>query len=193
MIQQLAQGQTPKLLNFQAQIEGTPTGSFPITFSIFDDATAGTRLWTETQQQVVVQEGSVIRTLLGSDTLIPDSVFTSAGNRYLSINISGEELLPRFQITSVAYAYRSAMADELAGSVIDKLTNRIDSLTNAITELSFRESIRGMFQRPTETTGCRISNPFTGECSCDTGYTERRAGEMQDGAFIFYCTRDGAR
>jgi len=110
--------QVPQLINYQGYItdsEGNPVnGDLSMEFKIYDVATAGTALWSETQSMVRVTEG-YFTVLLGSDTPIPQSVF-SGGDRYLSVTVgSDEEMTPRKRLVSVGYAFRAANTDSLKG------------------------------------------------------------------------------
>lgn len=185
-----SEAQVPNLINFQASIEGLDANTASVTFKIYDEFTGGNLLWEETHSNLTILGGNTIHVLLGSEDPFDSDLFVGE-NRYLSISINGEETTPRSRITSVAYALQAQTANQLANDIIETLTSRIDALNTMVNELSARESIRGMFQRPSETTGCSTSNPFTGACSCDVGYTERVAGATQNGSYIFYCTRDG--
>lgn len=108
-----AWGQTPELINFQAQLEGMDNSSASITFTIFDAATGGANLWSETYPNLSVVAGR-IQVLLGTNEPL-GNLFETSGDRYLEITVNGETLAPRSQLTSVAYAMRAAVADRLAG------------------------------------------------------------------------------
>ena len=106
-------GQSPELINFQAQLEGMDTGTASVTFTIYDAISGGANLWSETYPNLSVVAGR-IQVLLGTNSAIGD-LFETAGERYLEITVNGETLSPRSQLTSVAYALRAAVADQLAG------------------------------------------------------------------------------
>lgn len=111
-----AHAQVPQLMNYQARLtdsSGVPLNSPPnyeITFSVYDVATGGTALWTETQT-VVITNG-LLSTLLGSVTSLPTNLFVG-GERYLGVKVGTDaEMAPRSRIVSVAY---SLNADKLDG------------------------------------------------------------------------------
>ncbi len=106
---------SPRLLNYQGYLtddQGIPitNPSLSMTFSIYDEASAGNQKWTETQISVDVNKG-VFSVLLGSVTLIPDTVFTAGTDRWLELVVGGQTLTPRTRITSVGYAYTSTYSD----------------------------------------------------------------------------------
>jgi hypothetical protein len=133
-IPMLVNAQAPQLINYQGNLidSGTPvTGAVNITFSVFDVATAGTSLWTETQSGVNVANG-VFQVLLGSATAFPANLFTSDGDRFLEVSVGGTPLSPRYQFTSTAYALSAQMAEEVKpGEVVTSLNNLEDDVTLA--------------------------------------------------------------
>lgn len=113
-----ALAQAPQLINFQAQVDNFPAGPTEVTFSIYAAANGGTPMWAETH--TITSPDGIIQVLLGSVDAdqLPLEVFNSDGERHLELVIDGEILSPRFQLTSVAYAYRSSVADDLAGGAV---------------------------------------------------------------------------
>jgi len=98
----------PQKMNYQGQLtdsSGVPiTGSRSMVFSIYDVATAGAVLWTETQGSVSVING-VFNVVLGSNNAM-DIPFRKA--YWLSINVAGDgEMTPRHLLTNAAYAMAS--------------------------------------------------------------------------------------
>jgi hypothetical protein len=93
-------------VNYQARLLDSygrrVNGTVDLTFKIYDAATDGNLLWSETHTGVVVQDG-VYSVVLGSQTAIPASVF-SQNNTYLELGIDNETLSPRQQMTAAAYA-----------------------------------------------------------------------------------------
>ncbi|HOX06842.1 MAG TPA: hypothetical protein PK280_10605 [Planctomycetota bacterium] len=92
------------------------TGSFNITFRIYDQASGGAALWTETQAAVPVNTKGVFSVMLGGVTALNLS-FDS--QYWMSIQVGSEtELAPRYQLASAPYAIRSKTsesADTTAG------------------------------------------------------------------------------
>ena len=104
----------PGMINYQGKLTddtGVPvTATVSIVFSIYDVATGGTPLWTESQSSVVVQDG-IYNVLLGSTIPIPDAVF-DGGDRWLGVKVGVDsEMSPRQRIASVGYAINSDMVD----------------------------------------------------------------------------------
>ncbi len=88
-------------------------GQITVSFSIFNAAAGGLRLWIETHTDIAVVDG-VYAIALGSKTPIPASVFAQ-DNTYLEVVINGETLRPRQPITSAAQALvaRTVMGPEI--------------------------------------------------------------------------------
>lgn len=104
----------PQMINYQGKLT-TPSGALvddtvSMVFTIYDDSTGVTALWTETQDSVRVEYG-IFSVLLGSVSSIPDSVF-DGDVRYLGVKVGNDsEMTPRKAIVSVGYAYKSEYAD----------------------------------------------------------------------------------
>jgi hypothetical protein len=75
-------------------------GTYPITFSLYNDSIGGTRLWSETQSNVEVSSG-IYSVLLGSKQELNvafDQIY------YLGIKVGSYEMTPRLQLTTAPYA-----------------------------------------------------------------------------------------
>ena len=132
-ITSVVQAQSPQLINFQAQLEGTTASSVAATFSVFDVATGGTALWSESYASLPVQSGR-IQVLLGSANSFESDVFEGDGDRFIEISVNGETLSPRTRITSVAYALRANVADRVLGSTGNG--NGVNSLNTLIGDIT---------------------------------------------------------
>ncbi len=101
--------QVPPIINYQGQLldaSGNPAnGNFTMVFSVFDVATGGAALYTETQT-ITVSNG-LFNVLIGSVTPIPDTLFDSGPNRWLEITANGNVLTPRRRFGSVPYAFNA--------------------------------------------------------------------------------------
>ena len=102
----------PHLINYQGMLtndEGVPlSGSFDLTFRIFDDSTSGVQKWAETQYGIMVTDG-LFCVNLGDSTAI-DLPFDE--NYWLEIEVGAYgSLSPRTRIVSVGYSYRAEKAD----------------------------------------------------------------------------------
>ncbi len=98
----------PHLIRYQGtavDVQGVALeGPYTLTFRLYDAATAGTKVWEETQPDVPVTQGH-FSVLLGSVT--PLNQMDWAQPCWLAILVNGEELLPRQAITSVPLAIRA--------------------------------------------------------------------------------------
>lgn len=99
----------PGLVNYQGKLvdaaELPVNGSVTMVFSIYDDSTAVTAIWTETHPSIVVSNG-LFSVLLGSVTPFTDTVFAGA-DRFLGVRVEGDpEMRPRTRLVSVPYAQR---------------------------------------------------------------------------------------
>jgi hypothetical protein len=106
--------EVPGLMSYQGLLTGDSglamDTTLTITFSIYDDSTAGVKVWTEKQAAVEVIAG-IFNVLLGSESTISDTVFNEP-DRWLAIQVDGEtEMDPRQRITTVAYTFQAAEAD----------------------------------------------------------------------------------
>ncbi|MCI0329607.1 MAG: hypothetical protein L0196_01445, partial [candidate division Zixibacteria bacterium] len=101
----------PQLINFQGILRdgnGNPVanGSYSVIFTIYDAASGGTNLWTETQS--VTTTSGLFSTLLGSVSPIPASVFNDS-SRYLGVQVGADpEMTPRQKLSSVGYSHNSS-------------------------------------------------------------------------------------
>lgn len=104
----------PQLINYQGVLadssgEGLDT-TVSMVFTIYDDPSAGSTIWTETQSSVTVVNG-LFNVLLGSVTELVDTVFNDT-TRYLGIKVGTDpEISPRIRLVSVPYAYHSEHSD----------------------------------------------------------------------------------
>jgi hypothetical protein len=108
-----AASSVPATLTQQGRIldaSGMPVVSkLKFVFTVYDAATAGTALWTETQN--ITLDDGYFSAELGSVTPIPDGVFDGSV-RYLGVTVGSDaEMSPRQAVTSVPYAMKAATAD----------------------------------------------------------------------------------
>jgi hypothetical protein len=104
------EAEIPQLINYQGMLTdefGNPlTGSFNLTFYIYDDTTGGDLEWSETQNGVQVQNG-LFNVVLGKNSALNLAFDQSY---WLAVKV-GTETMPRVRFTSVGYAYRALVAD----------------------------------------------------------------------------------
>lgn len=109
-----AHTQIPRTLSYQGILSDTlgtpkPDGVYAITFRLYDVASGGTALWSETQS-LQVKRGLFSATL-GSQTAFPASL-TFDRQYWLSIQpASDPELAPRIALTAVGYSLNALRAD----------------------------------------------------------------------------------
>jgi hypothetical protein len=102
----------PLVINYQGQLTDpsgqiVADGTYTMTFSLYDDATAGNLLWTETS--VVTVTDGLFNVLLGSPSS-PLAADMFPGNpRWLGVQVDPDanEMTPRQLLTSVPYAIRA--------------------------------------------------------------------------------------
>ncbi len=113
----------PPLLNFQGRIrqEGQPAdGQTDMVFRLFNDPEGGSPIFAEphTGANGVSVAHGVFNVLIGGLTPggIPAGVFDGA-DKYVEVQV-GRDVLPRQRMTSVGYAFHSAVADSLVGGAM---------------------------------------------------------------------------
>jgi len=99
----------PQLINYQGRLTdaaGNPlTGTYNMTFCLYDVATGGTSLWCESQTVNVTY--GVFNALLGSVNPISSSAFNGQ-NLYLGVRVgSDSEMSPRKRVVSAGYAFKA--------------------------------------------------------------------------------------
>jgi len=102
----------PNYLNYQGKVTtasgaAPADGSYIMTFRICNTPAVGGVQWSETQPAVLVFKG-LLDVRLGNVTPI-NLPFDE--QYYLEIEFAGETMSPRIPLSSVGYAYRSAIAD----------------------------------------------------------------------------------
>ena len=122
------QAQVPTLINFQAQLDESATGPASATFAIYNASEGGAKLWQETYSTLDIDNG-YLTVLLGSITPFPPALFANSGSRYIELIINGETLTPRFQLTSVSYAMRAEVADQLLTPVVSSINGTENEIT----------------------------------------------------------------
>lgn len=115
----LAQG-APNQLSFQGRLvraDGTPeSGTHTLTFDLYDVASGGTALWSQTVANVPVANG-YYAVVLGSPAAPFDAALFDGQTRYLGIRLAGQsEFTPRVSLVSVPYAINSAQLGGRAAS-----------------------------------------------------------------------------
>ena len=110
----------PATVSFTGRLSttnGPVTGSVTLTFSLFNQATNGTVMWTETRPGIQANAG-LVYVDLGALTTLDEGILLNSP-LFLEINVSGEVLSPRLVLQSVPYAIRSEVANsaDLLGTI----------------------------------------------------------------------------
>jgi hypothetical protein len=109
----------PKLINYQGMLtdnEGDPlTGTYDITFRIYNASSEGDKRWEETQTGVAVTDG-LFNVILGGAT-VGGIDLDFAEEYWLDITVGAEHMPERLRFTSVGYAYRARIADSATVAV----------------------------------------------------------------------------
>jgi hypothetical protein len=135
---------TPNRLGYQGNLAdsgGNPiTANLSISFRLYDVASGGSALWSETQPAVAVDGGN-FSVELGSVTPLPKSMF--GRQLYLGIQIAGDsEMMPRPALTAAPFALRAGRTAQNTwlvsadGSAVDNGAALAAALTEAATAAS---------------------------------------------------------
>jgi len=103
--------EVPSTLNYQGTLTdnvGQPfNGTTDMTFKLYTTLSGGTEFWSETQNLTVTNGHFSV--VLGSSNPLDTSKFT--GVTFIGITVGNkEEMVPRQQLTSVAYAFKAGDA-----------------------------------------------------------------------------------
>jgi hypothetical protein len=122
----LGEDAIPQKINYQGYLTdsaGNPiNGSLSMTFKIYDAASGGNELWSETR--AVSVENGLFNVILGEVNSISPGIFTPGARRWLELVIAGNPLSPRTEITAVGFSYKAVDADKLEGNSLSDLDNR---------------------------------------------------------------------
>jgi hypothetical protein len=92
------------------------TGTVGVTFLLYTEQSGGTPLWMETQN-VQADKAGHYSVMLGSATShgIPAKAFAAGEARWLAVQPSGQNELPRVMLASVPYSLKALDAETLGG------------------------------------------------------------------------------
>jgi len=122
LITGVALADVPSVINYQGKLlqpSGAPVadGAYGMQFSIYNVATGGTALWSETNPSVQVK-GGLFAAVLGSVVSIPSTLFNTP-TLFFGVKVGSDpEMTPRQQIASSAFAFRSTIADTVDDGAI---------------------------------------------------------------------------
>jgi len=111
----------PTNMNYQGKLtdtEGNPlTGPYNMTFYLFTSASGGPAIWSENHTSVAVTDG-IYNVILGSINPLATGLFNDNDLVYLEVEIEGESLAPRQQLTSAPYALKARVSDAVVSGGI---------------------------------------------------------------------------
>jgi len=92
------------------------TAPVGVTFAIYDQQDGGAAVWQETQN-VAPDSNGQYSVILGSTTAagLPDDLFSQQEQRWLGVQVQGQEEQARVLLVSVPYAFKAHEADTLGG------------------------------------------------------------------------------
>ena len=170
----------PKVLNYQGKMLDSDgvgiTDNLPMTFRVYDVDEGGTLLWSETISNVEISKGLfsvVLGTIDDFDTL------SFARQYWLEVEVDGEILFPREQLTSTPYSIHSEYTSNAIQSVHSTLT-RIPKTGKlifgvgdggSITESADGDTIRISLAGEGGDLDIEVSAPLSGEGTVETPYT----------------------
>lgn len=125
--------EVPQLITVQGRLTDSlgntvSDSDYQITFTIYNDPTGGSTLWSSGQQIVPVARG-LFTYQLGSAVQLPDDLFALDTIRYLGITVGSDpEIVPRTRLTSGTYVYHALRADtaRIAADIVDRAITGID-------------------------------------------------------------------
>lgn len=128
----------PRLLHYQGRLTdtaGTPiTGTRDVTFSIYEAATGGTAVWTETHTNVPIDSRGLFAVLLGSTTTLNVNFDK---DYYLGIKVGTDaEMTPRQRFASAASAINADLLDGKESTEFSSATHTHDDRYYSETELN---------------------------------------------------------
>jgi len=95
--------------------EGAPvSGGLRFVFRLYDRAEGGVPLWVEVSEVPV--EGGQYTATLGESAALPADLF-AADDLYLEVEVDGDLLAGRLALTSVPFALRAGVADDVRGDI----------------------------------------------------------------------------
>jgi hypothetical protein len=128
--------EVPKTINYHGYItdkDGVPVnGNVNMILKIYNVATGGNALWTETQT-ISVSNG-IYDVILGK--IYPVSL-TFNEQYYLGVKVgTDDEMTPRIQLTSVPYSFRAEYANNVGGSIYSGVSGNVGiGTTNPLEKL----------------------------------------------------------
>ncbi|MEW5849169.1 MAG: hypothetical protein AB2A00_10150 [Myxococcota bacterium] len=109
-----ARAEIPRRINLQGVLRdgagALQSGTFEMTFRLYDAPDATTPRWQEVQPAVAV-DGGVFSTALGAEQPLPDNLFRQSASLWLGVTLTVDGVEnPRLPLASVAYAFEALHA-----------------------------------------------------------------------------------
>jgi hypothetical protein len=121
LAQQPATSSVPNLIRYDGTLKeirsaAVSSVTFGVTFAIYKQEEGGAPIWMETQNVTPDRNGSYT-VLLGSATAngLPGDLFSQHEQRWLGVQVQGQEEQPRTLLVSVPYAVKAQEAETLGG------------------------------------------------------------------------------
>jgi hypothetical protein len=120
--QQTSTTAVPNLIRYSGTLkdaQGTasvPSTTIGVTFSIYKQQDGGAAVWMETQN-VTPDAGGQYSVILGSTTAtgLPDNLFSQQEQRWLGVQVQGQDEQARVLLVGVPYAFKAHEAETLGG------------------------------------------------------------------------------
>ena len=111
--------EVPDLINYQGVLTDdagipVPDGNYAMDFTLYTTEVGDTGVWSQTFPTVSIVDG-IYNVKLGP-FIYPEQIFV--GDLYLQIEVNGEVLAPRQQLTSVPYALNARVSDTVVNGAI---------------------------------------------------------------------------
>jgi hypothetical protein len=127
------QAQVPRTISYQGILADNlgnylPDGNHSLQLALYDQASGGNQVYTETQNVPVVR--GVFNAIIGSVTPLPTTLSFDRAY-FLGVSVDGgAELAPRTPLTAVPYALRAAVAT-VAEGLVPNATGVVTSVNGA--------------------------------------------------------------
>src|SRR3989338_5674141 len=116
----VAYAAVPWMINYQGRLTDATgksiTGSYTMTFRLYDASTGGTEQWEEEQTISIAEaDNGIFNVILGSVAVLSTVDFNTP--MWLSVQVSGDsEMTPRQRLTATGYAMNADQIDSLDSS-----------------------------------------------------------------------------